>query len=114
LELLLWYNSLDFLDVFFFQFSPFQFLRSVQQWFWLFFCFFFPSFLVLGFGFDCLCIIGFVIKIISTFLSLHTRILGVRKRRRRSNFGVTHIALMSNYDQFHTYFPLKWLKLEVR
>jgi hypothetical protein len=31
----------------------------------------------------------------------------------KSNVGVTHIALMSNYDQFHTYFPLKWLKLEV-
>lgn len=30
--------------------SPFQFLRSVQQWFWLFFCFFFLSFLVLRFG----------------------------------------------------------------
>jgi len=32
---------------------------------------------------------------------------------KKSNVGVTHIALMSNYDQLHTYFPLKWLKLEV-
>jgi hypothetical protein len=28
-------------------------------------------------GGDCLCIIGFVVKIIAKFLSLHTRILGV-------------------------------------
>lgn len=101
-----------FFGCFFLPILHFNFSEVSNNGFGFSFVSFFFFFWYWDLGGDCLCIIGFLVKSIANFLSLHTRILGVFLIKK-SNAGVTHIALMSNYDQFHTYFLLKWLKLEV-